>query len=68
MSESRAANHFGLALQELVLRTRLEYSITYSEAIGALEVVKAQLLAECLEEMDDDGQNPDDPDEENWGA
>lgn len=53
-NKSRAAKHFYEELDQLLNRLRLEYDLTYFEAIGALETMKHDLLLEAEEEGDDD--------------
>ena len=46
---SRASEHFADEVCSLINRFRLEYDLTYPEAIGALEMVKFDLLQEAFE-------------------
>lgn len=53
--ESRAADHFASELSSLVERMRHEYTLTYSEAIGVLELVKADIIEEARSSEKDKG-------------
>ena len=44
---SRAAEHFSEELSRLIERMRLEYEMTYAEAVGVLELVKADVIEEA---------------------
>ncbi len=47
VDDSRAADHFADEIGILIERMRLEYSLTYSEAIGVLELAKADIIEEA---------------------
>lgn len=59
---SPAVDYLEGALRAAVEYARSEFQISYAEAIGTLEVIKADLLAELNEEEDDDGHEPDEGD------
>jgi hypothetical protein len=44
---SRASDHLARELACLIDRFRMEYQITYSEAVGVLELVKSDLIEEA---------------------
>lgn len=50
---SRAAKHFEKELSSLIERFRLEYELTYAEAVGVLETAKLTLFME----LNEDGQD-----------
>ena len=37
---------------------RDEFNITYAEAIGSLDILKYELLDECMEEKEPEGDDP----------
>ena len=49
--KSRASEHFVKELECLIDRVRLEYELTYAEAIGCLELVKFDLMGEMKNEL-----------------
>ncbi len=51
---SRAAVHFAGELDRLIERTRFEYTLTYAEAIGVMELVKADLIQESRIDDEED--------------
>lgn len=61
-----ASKHFCAELDSLIERFRHEYDMSYAEAIGCLELIKADLVEECRDVGDDDEGG--DPDEEKWGG
>lgn len=61
----KAAEHFCEELDKLIERFRQEYDMSYAEAVGCLELTKADLVRECQESYEED--DSDDPDEEKWG-
>jgi hypothetical protein len=44
-------DHFVGELEKLIDYFRLEYKMTYSEVIGCLELVKADVIADAIAEM-----------------
>lgn len=44
---SRASDHLARELAYLIDRFRLEYKLTYAEAVGVLELVKSDLIEEA---------------------
>lgn len=44
---NRASDHFAKELASLIERFRMEYKLTYAEAVGVLELVKSDLIEEA---------------------
>jgi len=44
---TRAADHLVADITRIINRMRLEYELTYAEAVGVLEMVKADLIEEA---------------------
>ena len=44
---SRASDHLARELAYLIDRFRMEYKLTYAEAVGVLELVKSDLIEEA---------------------
>ncbi len=53
---TEATNSFIEALQKVVEYHRDEWNLTYSEAIGCLELVKIDLIRSALPDEDDEEQ------------
>lgn len=51
--DSNASDHFIEELERVITRFRQEYDLTYAEAIGCLELVKFDLVAEMRDEQED---------------
>ncbi len=45
----RATDHFADELGRLIKRFHLEYDLTYAEALGTLELTKADLIEDAKE-------------------
>lgn len=53
----RGATHFVKEIEAVINRFRREYSMTYAEIIGSLELVKFDVLREASEDDDDDNDD-----------
>ena len=60
---SRAVDHFEEGLFQLIERMRYEYSLSYAECVGALELVKNDIIAEAREPFEEEGDEDDECDE-----
>tara|TARA_R100000152_G_C6767195_1_gene192339 strand:- start:599 stop:829 length:231 start_codon:yes stop_codon:yes gene_type:complete len=73
MNEQRQEEAFRDALVDLIQRFYDEFDLTYSQMLGALELVKADMVADCndyvtvpmLEEALDSEEDEDDEDPPN---
>lgn len=56
---SNASKHLCEELGRLVDRFRIEYDLTYAEAIGAFELIKAELIAEAISDDEEEDEFDD---------
>ena len=54
MKDTNASEAFEDEGRKLVAYFRREFNLTYCEAIGVLEILKGELIAEALEEDDEE--------------
>lgn len=54
LSMERAVEHFIEEVHRTLDRMRFEYEMSYAEAIGALEIIKMDLLSEAVEDAEND--------------
>lgn len=47
---SKSVEHFIETITDKIDYFRKEYKLTYSELVGALELIKGEIILECIEE------------------
>lgn len=57
MADRECNNAFVQRIHDAIDYCRQEWDMTYSEVVGCLEIVKADILDEMKEEAEDEGQN-----------
>jgi len=45
-----SVDHFVAVMTQKIDYFRREYHLTYAEAVGALELIKGEMVLECIEE------------------